>query len=76
MRMVGRRESVNGGNSAISERGSLLVWSIGLFCWPDRQTNQKSQIDQIDLTNKTDEPYAALEAALSRTQVVRLNTEC
>jgi len=63
MRVAGRRESVNGGNSATSERGSLLVWSICLSCWPDRQTHQKNQTDH---TNKTDETYAALLAAFSK----------
>ena len=35
----------------------------GLSCWPDRQTHQRNQ---TDYTNKTDEPYAALEAAFSK----------
>jgi hypothetical protein len=44
-------------------RARCVAGLSGLSCWPDRQTHQRNQ---TDYTNKTDEPYAALEAAFSK----------
>ena len=58
-------ESVKG----FDARRGWWVWSVSSVWFvllPDRETNHKNQRDQIDLTNKTDETYAALEAAFSK----------